>query len=675
MAKYKILDIDPYLKSFVSDINLRMEQLEKTKKRILKGQDILEFADAYNYYGFHKIEKGEEIKVQEFGEEVIHNEGGYVYREWAPNAKNLYLLGDFNGWSNCDTPLSPCGNGNWEVFVAKNLNMNYVKVRVVADDYDMERIPLYMQYVARDDMDRMTARIVESTYKFKIKNFVPEKGAPIIYEAHIGMAQEKEGIGSYDEFRENVLPRVKELGFNTLQLMGIMEHPYYGSFGYQVSNFFAPCSRFGMPDDLRRLIDAAHEKGIAVILDIVHSHAVKNTIEGINLFDGSEGQFFLGDHPAWGTKVFDYGKEGVLRFLLSNVKYYLDKFNFDGYRFDGVTSMLYTHYGLGTAFDSYEKYFSVSTNIKAINYLQLATTVIKKMNPNSIAVAEDMSGMPGMCIPIEDGGIGFDYRLMMGTPDMWVKLIDEKTDENWGMNDIYYELSSRRPQEKAIGYAESHDQALVGDKTIIFRLCDQEMYWNMKKNDQNYRIDRGIAIYKLIYGITMTLGGNGYLNFMGNEFGHPEWIDFPREGNGDSYKYARRQWSLATDKELKYQFLDKFNKDLIELCKVHKVLEKPDKQIFIDENMKIIAYQKGDLLFVMSFHFDYSPVDLFLQLNNKKDAELIFTSDLSEYGGFDRIKIGEIHKSMKQRQSLKKEMVDGVMLYVPCRSFNVYKLK
>ncbi len=646
----KILEIDPFLKPFEKDLILRMDRYEKKKKEILKGTTLKKFSSAYNYYGFHKVE------------------GGYIYREWAPNAEKLFLMGDFNGWNRDNTPMTKIDNENFEVFVPYDLKGTYVKVRVVASVYDMERIPLYATYIGRDDNYSMTARVFESEYEFVNEDFKRDNTAPIIYECHIGMAEEKEGYGSYDEFRTIVLPKVKDMGFNTIQIMGIMEHPYYGSFGYQVSNFFAPCSLFGTPDDLRHLIDDAHGMGIAVLLDIVHSHAVKNTIEGINMFDGSEGQFFIGDHPAWDSKVFNYGKKGVLQFLLSNVRYYMEEFKFDGYRFDGVTSMLYTHYGLGTAFDCYDKYFSYATNIDAINYLQLATEVMQNVNKKSLKIAEDMSGMPGMCLPIKDGGIGFDYRLMMGTPDMWIKLIDDTRDENWSMNQIYYELSSRRPMEKAIGYAESHDQALVGDKTILFRLCDKEMYWHMNKDDDNFEVARGIGLYKLIYGVTMTLGGDGYLNFMGNEFGHPEWIDFPREGNGFSFKYARRQWSLADNPMLKYQWLRDFNREIISIIKEHKVHSKKDVQIYVDEDRKIISYRKGDLLFAMSFHHNYSATDLFLQLNERLDASLIFTTDESRFGGYDRVKTGETHYNVNRDGS------DGVMVYVPSRCFNVYKL-
>ena len=655
---YKIFDYDPYLLPFEKDIILRNERLDALKKRILppfsnkreEKRALLSFASAYEYYGFHKVK------------------GGYVYREYAPHAKELYLVGDFNDWNRFSHKLIRHFDGSFEIFIPQNIEGSRIKVRVVADNFDELKIPLYANYVVRNEDYSMVCKVYNSRYKFKNKKFVPQKDL-FIYETHIGMAQDKEGVGTYDEFRKIVLPKIKESGYTAIQIMGIMEHPYYASFGYQVSNFFAPCSLFGTPDELKLLIDEAHGLGIAVLLDIVHAHACKNTLEGISMFDGSPDLFFEGEHPAWGTMIFDYDKDETLKFLLSNVLYYLKEFKFDGLRFDGVTSMLYTHNGLDVAFDSYDKYFSLATNVKAVNYLQLATEVAKSYNKNCILVSEDMSAMPGMCLPIKEGGIGFDYRLALGQPDLWIKLIKEQKDEDWSMSHIYYELSTRRPMEKNVGYAECHDQALVGDKTIIFRLIDKEMYWHMQKDDPNLVVERGLALYKNIYGITMALGGEGYLNFMGNEFGHPEWIDFPREGNGWSYKYARRQWHLRDDQNLKFAYLDAFNKDLIELIKKYSVLNNKDKQLYLSDNEKIIAFKKGNLMFVFSFNPTISFPDLFIPLNEKKSATLVFSSDFSTYGGHGRVKKGEKHFSVN------KNGYDGVMIYLPNRSFAVYELK
>ncbi len=652
LGEYKIFEIDPYLKPYKEDIHFRMDSLSSLTDKITQKGSLLDFANAYNFYGFHKIKNK------------------YIYREWAPKAKALFLIGDFNNWDRFSHPLRKIDDENWEIVIDDNLANTNVKVRVVGENgSDLDRIPLYINHCTRDEFFNLTGNVFESTYKFKHKNPQRKNSPPFIYECHIGMATEKEGIGTYDEFRQNVLPKIAEDGFDTLQIMGIMEHPYYGSFGYQVSNFFAPCSLFGTPDELRHLIDDAHGLGIFVLLDIVHSHAVSNVNEGINLFDGSCDQFFLGDHPAWGSKVFDYSKEGVLKFLLSNVAYYMKELNFDGFRFDGVTSMLYNHYGLGVSFDNYDKYFSLDVNMDAVNYLQLATTVMKEINPHSIAICEDMSGMPGMCLPVYDGGLGFDFRLAMGTADMWIKLIKDEKDENWDMNKIYYELATKRPSEKSISYAESHDQALVGDKTIIFRLCDKEMYWHMSKDDDNPTITRGISLYKVIYGLTMSLGSDGYLNFMGNEFGHPEWIDFPREGNGFSYKYARRQFSLKEDQNLKYGELHSFNSDLISLIKQFDALNFADQQLYIDQDRKIICFRRNNLLFTANFHFEYSEPDMFIPLHSSEKATLIFSSDKKQYGGFERLIDEEEHLSINRNG------FDGVSLYVPNRTFNVYELR
>ncbi|MEE1025555.1 MAG: alpha-amylase family glycosyl hydrolase, partial [Acutalibacteraceae bacterium] len=523
----KILQIDPYLEPFKEDLELRVSLFEKKRKELLgKNENIVQFASGYEYFGIHTTDEG------------------WVYREWAPGAEKMYFTGDFNNWNTESHPMEKLENGIFEIFLKGKRTLKIgekVQTIVIHNGKMLRRIPTYATRVVQDPVTYMWCAEVENTledYPWTDEDFIPEK-TPYIYECHIGMAQEEGRVGTYTEFKKNILPRIKKLGYNTIQIMAVMEHPYYGSFGYQVSNFFAASSRFGKSKELKSLINTAHKMGITVLLDVVHSHAVKNTNEGLNEFDGTVYQFFhdgaKGDHCAWGTKLFNYGKNEVLHFLLSNLKYWMKVFHFDGFRFDGVTSMLYHDHGLGSAFSSYDMYFSLNTDTEAVTYLQLANELIHKINPNAITVAEDMSGMPGMCIPIADGGIGFDYRLSMGVPDLWIKMLKDQKDEDWDIIKLWYELTGRRPKEKNIGYCESHDQALVGDKTIMFRLCDAEMYTSMQKFAESPIIDRGIALHKMIRLVTASLAGEGYLNFMGNEFGHPEWIDFPREGNGWSY--------------------------------------------------------------------------------------------------------------------------------------------
>ncbi len=657
--KYRILDIDPYLTPYEKDIQLRMDTYKQKKKELVGRGKLVDFANGYEYFGFHRTDSG------------------WVYREWAPAAEAMYLTGDFNDWNTESCPMQRLENGVFEIELeGKDALREGQKVQaiVIHNGQRLRRIPLYATRVVQDPQTYMWCAELEDTlepFPWSDDEFVREK-TPFIYECHIGMAQEKGAVGSYREFKENILPRIKELGYNTIQIMAIMEHPYYGSFGYQVSNFFAASSRYGHSRELKELINTAHEMGIAVLLDVVHSHAVKNTNEGLNEFDGTVYQFFhegeKGNHREWGTKLFNYGKNEVLHFLLSNLKYWMEIFHFDGFRFDGVTSMLYHDHGMGSAFCNYDMYFSMNTDTEAITYLQLANELIHQVNPKALTVAEDMSGMPGMCIPVRDGGIGFDYRLSMGAPDLWIRTLKEKQDEQWDMHQIWYELNGRRPKEKNIGYSESHDQALVGDKTIMFRLCDAEMYTAMNKFGGSVVIDRGIALHKMIRLLTASLAGEGYLNFMGNEFGHPEWIDFPREGNGWSYHYCRRQWSLVDRDDLRYRELNEFDKAMVKLLKEDNLLTKKTESRWIHQDDKILIYNKGDVVFAFNFHPTKSFEGYFIPVGKKGSYEVVLSSDDGKFGGFDRVDTNYQYKTYTTPAGWK-----GFPCYLPTRSVIVLK--
>lgn len=615
-----ILDYDPYLEPFKEDLSLRLFEFARTKKRLL-GTDgsLVDFANGYKYFGFQQESKH------------------WTFREWAPNAKRAWLVGDFNNWEN-NFELKQAYGGTWEISIPGMLPVgSKVKVKLLLPSGEtVYRVPSYIMFAVPNERHELDGVIVQPKYDWK--NKAPQlKEAPLIYEAHIGISTEEYKINSYKEFTRDVLPRIKKAGYNTIQLMAIMEHPLYASFGYQVSNFFAISSRFGQPEDLMELIDQAHGMGLRVLLDVVHSHAVKNIEDGLNYFDGTENQYFYegerGNHPAWKTKLFNYGKDEVIHFLLSNLKFWLDTYHFDGFRFDGVTSMLYHDHGLGTAFTDYSKYFSLNTDIEAVTYLMLANELTHLFNPSATTIAEDMSAMPGMALPISSGGIGFDYRLSMGIPDFWIKQLKEKTDNSLDLLSLWWELTTRRPGEKNIGYSESHDQALVGDKTIMMWLADEEIYWKMDLNSQSLKIDRAIALHKLIRLITFSLAGEGYLNFMGNEFGHPEWLDFPRQENHDDFQHARRQWSLADNKDLRFQYLLAFDQAMINLERHYKFLESPEpvQQLWIKNSDKLLAYKKGQLLFVFNFHPSYEQE---LQLQFPEKPELIFDSDDQKFGGF-----------------------------------------
>ena len=657
-ALKKLTETDVQLEKYLGDIRMHLDRFNNCHYAFSKNKTLTEVANGHLYFGFHKTEDG------------------WVFREWLPGADAVWLFGDFNDWKKYEYPLKNIGEDVWEIKLKGHNTLKhgqFVKLIVGRDGKAFERIPAYIRCTAMDERDsRLCGQIWMPDEKFEWTDDDlygkkhPE--APLIYEAHIGMAQEKAGVGSYREFTDKTLDWIYNAGYNVIQLMAIQEHPYYASFGYQVTNFFAPSSRFGTPEDLKYLINKAHSLGIFVVLDVVHSHACPNEGEGLNRQDGTDSQYFLsgerGWHSAWKTRCFDYGKQQVLHFLLSNLKYWQDEFHFDGFRFDGVTSMLYENHGLGVAFTNYSQYYSMNTNVDARIYLMLANELIHENNKNAITIAEDMSGMPGMCLPLEYAGFGFDYRLSMGVPDMWIKLIKEAHMENWNVFCLWNELSGGRPKEKSIGYCESHDQAMVGDQTIMFRLAGAEMYTGMLKEYHSLSMDTAIDMHKLIRFLTVSLARDGYLNFMGNEFGHPEWIDFPREGNGWSYHYARRQWSLVQNHNYKYEWLANFDRDMISFISHNKVLcSNKAKCMWLDEEKNLLIFERNGLIYLFNMHPTQSQKDVFISCAEmgKGRYRVIFSTDNIEYGGQDRISKNQIYCADKTEYGL------GFKIYIPCR--------
>ncbi len=663
--RLNIVKQDPWLEPYEQIIAGRHRRVTAKRKELVGKGTLTDFASGYRYYGLNRVGNR------------------WVFREWAPNARAIYLVGDFNDWTEDERYQLKRRrmSGDWclELPLEALKHGDHYKLKVYWDGGSGERIPAWADRVVQDEHTHIFSAQVwypEQPYVFKKKNFTPKTSPLMIYECHIGMAQDAERVGTYREFRKQILPRIVADGYNCIQIMAIQEHPYYGSFGYHVSSMFAPSSRFGTPEELKELIDAAHEQGVAVIMDIVHSHAVKNELEGLGNFAGDPYQYFYAgdkrEHPAWDSLCFDYGKNEVLHFLLSNCKYWLEEYHFDGFRFDGVTSMLYHSHGLGEAYGSYDDYYNGGQDDNAIAYLTLANLLIHEINPKAITIAEEVSGMPGLALPFEDGGYGFDYRMAMNIPDYWIKLIKEWKDEDWKPSSMFWEVTNRRRNEKTISYAESHDQALVGDKTIIFRLVDADMYWHFKIGDETERSVRGIALHKMIRLLTASTINGGYLNFMGNEFGHPEWIDFPREGNGWSHKYARRQWHLADDPTLCYHYLGDFDRAMIRLLTTPKGIERREvKEIWHHDGDLVLAYMRGDLLFVFNFHPTRSFTDYGL-LVPKGEYEVVLNTDNPLYGGFGNT--DDTLRHLAPEDPLYKRVRKGwLKLYIPSRSAMVLR--
>lgn len=651
----KIYETDPYLAPYKEAIEKRHERILEERDKIALDGSLADGLNNHLYYGLHR-----------------DADGGWVFREWAPNASRIYLIGEFNNWRRTAAySLNPIGGGNWEIRLPAMFlhHQELYKLFIEWPGGGGERLPSYVRRVVQDPVTKVfCAQVWEPDEQYQWKSARPgARPHPLIYECHIGMSSEEEKVATFEEFRVNVLPHIEALGYDTIQIMALQEHPYYGSFGYQVSNFYALSSRFGTPEEFKHLVDDAHARGIAVVMDIVHSHSVDNEAEGLSLFDGREDLYFYkgpqGRHPAWGSRCFDYGKSETKYFLLSNCKFWMEEYHLDGFRFDGVTSMLYWDHGLGKDFVGYDNYFNAGVDENAVTYLALAAMLVKELDPDGITIAEDMSGMAGLAAPFEAGGLGFEFRMAMGVADHWIKWLKEKTDDQWSMGEIWWELTNKREDEKTISYAECHDQALVGDKTLIFRLIDKEMYTSMNIDSQSLVVDRGIALHKMIRLVTIATAGDGYLTFMGNEFGHPEWIDFPRAGNGWSYKYARRQWSLCRPDYLRYKYLMNFDSDMIHLFRKENLLAYKPELIRADEEKKVLIFRRKNYIFAL----DFNPSESFTGYAFEApegDWELELDSDEKRYDGFSRLKEGEVHHSDT-----------GITMYLPSRCALVFRRK
>ncbi|KAJ8903996.1 hypothetical protein NDN08_000526 [Rhodosorus marinus] len=668
---------DVYLEPFVDALKYRYNKFNELKKSIDDHEGgLMKFSEGFKKFG------------------TIKTSRGITHREWAPGAKEMFITGDFNNWNRTSHPLRKDDFGVWTIEIPNRADgsppidhASKIKLVVVSEGgMHLERIPAWTPFAVQNPETYLYDGVFwdpPTEWKYAWNSGTPthvKKPKSLrIYECHVGMGSNDPKVGTYAEFAENVLPQIKHLGYNALQIMAIQEHAYYASFGYHVTNFFAVSSRSGTPEDVKMLIDRAHEMGIYVLMDIVHSHASSNSMDGLNSFDGTDHQYFHGGeqgyHTGWDSRCFNYGHWEVLRFLLSNIRWYMDEYHFDGFRYDGVTSMLYKHHGIGMGFTgNYNEYFGLHVDMDACIYMMLANEMIHTGYPETgLTIAEDVSGMPTLCRPVKEGGLGFDYRLGMAIPDKWIEILKKLSDEQWDMFDIVHTLTNRRWQENTIVYAESHDQAMVGDKTIAFWLMDKEMYSNMSTSQYPTPvIERGIALHKMIRLLTYSLGGEGYLSFMGNEFGHPEWIDFPREGNGFSYHHARRRWDLAHNEELRYKFLFRFD------ARMHKMASEtpfcyPQSHEYVvtqSNDDMVIAYEKGRrLLFVFNFHTSNSYTGYRFGTWWGGKYKIVLDSDAQEFDGQGRVHHDVVHQTHEEWFNKRPYWLE---LYVPARTCQVY---
>ncbi|PSC69001.1 starch branching enzyme isoform A [Micractinium conductrix] len=692
---------DPTLWSHADHFKYRWHVFKSIRGAIDQNEGGLDkFTQGYRYYG---LNRGEHEGKQ-----------GLWYREWAPGAKAIALIGEFNNWDPKTEHWAVKNDfGVFQLFLPDApdgtpaiKHRTKVKIRLeTAYGEWVERIPAWIKWATQEwneiqfngvhyeppEVGRPGVLEADKSYTFKYPR-PPKPRALRIYECHVGMSSQEPKVNSYLEFKEEMLPRIRKLGYNAIQIMAIQEHAYYGSFGYHVTNFFGVSSRCGTPDELKAMIDEAHRLGMVVLMDIVHSHASKNTMDGINMFDGTDAGYFHGGgrgyHWMWDSRCFNYGNWETLRFLLSNARWWVDEYKFDGYRFDGVTSMMYHHHGLQTTFTgNYDEYFGMATDVEAVVYLMLVNQMLHDFFPTSITIGEDVSGMPTFCRPWTEGGVGFDYRLNMAIADKWIEVLSKTDDWGWNMGNIVHTMTNRRYAEPCVGYAESHDQALVGDKTIAFWLMDAAMYDFMGApghGPDSPVIDRGIALHKMIRLVTMALGGESYLNFMGNEFGHPEWIDFPRDdtydtstgafvpGNGGSLDKCRRRWDLADAEFLKYKYMNSFDRAMNHLDKAFGFVAAPHSWVSRkDEGDKVLVVERGDLLFVFNFHPTNSYTDYRVGCYKGGGYKVVLSSDEEVFGGWKNV-TKDSNVEFQAQQGDFDNRPNSLMVYAPSRTVVVY---
>lgn len=653
---------DTYLIPYKDIILYRNDYIKKKIINILKPaySSLYDFADFQKIFGLHK-----------------NKNKTWFFREWAPNADEIYIIGDMTNW---EKSIEFKLNKNIEQgtfhkeFPGNAFKHNqHFRLLLISANEALDRIPTAATRVVQNSKTLIFNAQVwdpEIKFKFKHQNIKKSNSPLLIYETHAGMALEDGRVATYREFEENILPKIKHSGYNTIQLMAILEHPYYGSFGYHVTSFFAPSSRFGTPEELKSLIDKAHGMGIRVLIDMVHSHAANNEVEGLSKFDNTYYQFFhtgeKGFHLLWDSRCFDYGKNMVIKFLLSNLRYWIEEFKVDGFRFDGITSMLYTNHGISQDFVSYDDYFNYNFEIDSLAYLLMANKLIHDISSDYLTIAEDVSGYPGLAVAQQKGGIGFDYRFAMGIADNWIKLLKDQKDENWNLGTLWSELISSRDDEKTISYSESHDQALVGDKTIMMRLLEKNIYDSMSINSDSIETFRAVALHKMIRLITISTAKNGYLNFMGNEFGHPEWIDFPSKKNNWSYHYARRQWSLRYNKNLFFSKLGDFDLKMIEFVINYIDYEKSlPELVYIHEHDKILAFKRNNLIIIFNFNGLLSFSDYKFNAPPGK-YKTVFNTDTLDFGGKDRLCSDQVHFTDSDSK---------LSLYLPTRTAQIIALE
>lgn len=574
--------------------------------------------EIYKKLGAHLVQKGKKK--------------GVYFAVWAPHAKSVSVVGDFNDWDMEANPMErgePLGIYTCFVPGVKENELYKYCIETCSGEYIFKADP-YANYAelrpgtASKVTDLSRLKWTDQTWMENRKKWDHKKAPMSVYEAHIGSwkrhpGREDEGFYSYREFAKEAAAYLKDMGYTHIELIGIAEHPFDGSWGYQVTGYYAPTSRYGTPEDFAWMINHFHKNKIGVILDWVPAHFPRDA-HGLADFDGTATYEYAdprqGEHPDWGTKIFDYGKNEVQNFLISNALFWIEKFHVDGLRVDAVASMLYLDYGKQDGQWIANKY-GENKNLEAIDFFKHLNSVVLGRNPGALMIAEESTAWPMVTGDVEHDGLGFSLKWNMG----WMHDFTE-----YMKLDPYFRKDNHNLMTFAMSYAYSENYILVlSHDEVVHLKC------SMINKMPGLGFDK-YANLKAGYAFMMGHAGKKLL-FMGQEFAQlREWSE-ERE----------LDWYLLAEKE--HLAIQNWVRDLLHLYKQNKALYEMDQDwrgfewINADDGYRSIFSfvrhsedGKKNLLFVCNF----TPMewaDYRVGVPKRKQYKLVLNSDDEKYGG------------------------------------------
>ena len=571
---------------------------------------------------------------KKLGAHMVDDEGqeGVYFAVWAPNAKSVSVVGEFNDWDRTRNPMTRAEYiGIYTCFVpgVKEGMMYKFCIETITGEYHMKADP-YANYaeLRPGTASRITnienLKWTDSSWMAAREKWNHKKEPMSVYEVHMGSwkrhpGTEDEGFYTYREFAKEITKYMKDMGYTHLEIMGIAEHPFDGSWGYQVTGYYAPTSRYGTPEDFAWMINYLHRNGIGVIMDWVPAHFPKDE-HGLAEFDGTATYEYAdprkGEHPDWGTKIFDLGKNEVRNFLIANALFWVEHFHIDGLRVDAVASMLYLDYGKKDG-EWVPNQYGGNENLEAVDFFKHLNTVVLGRNPGALMIAEESTAWPKVTGDVEDGGLGFSLKWNMG----WMHDFTE-----YMKLDPYFRKDNHHMMTFAMSYAYSEDYILVlSHDEVVHLKC------SMINKMPGFGFDK-YANLKAGYAFMMGHAGKKLL-FMGQDFAQlREWSE-ERE----------LDWYLLEEPE--HQAIQSWMRDLLHMYKKKQALYELDQSwegfewVNADDAYRSIYSfirhskdGKHNLLFVINF----TPMereDYRVGVPRKKQYKLILNSDDVKYGG------------------------------------------